>query len=157
MTTRTTMGLRTTQPLGNDNSQDNPCQIVIIRDIINQYPMGYRGGTHDSYGRSLDRRGGSAETENASRYHQKVTARGADTRLQVRGCLASQDSRPGEVYRGSEVYQEEELISVSSVARCELVTIEARHQSAVGSRYLAAILPYGNAFGKSSRVVGGVA
>lgn len=125
--TRTTRGLRTTQPLGNGNLQANPCQTVIIRDIIKQYPTGYEGGTHDSYGRSLDRRGGSAETENASRYHQKVTARGADTRLQVRGCLASQDGRPGEVYRGSEVYQEEELTSVSSVtAHLAPITIGTR-------------------------------
>lgn len=124
-----TKGLRCdAQPLVNTKieRQVSPCQSVIIRDIIEQYPTGYEGGTHDSYGRSTDRRGGSAETENASRYHQEVAARGADTRLQVRGGLASQVSRSGEVYRGSEV-QEEELISVSSVtAHSALITIGTR-------------------------------
>jgi hypothetical protein len=91
------------------------CQSVTIRDIIQRYPTGYRGGTHDPNGRVAYRRGGSTEAENASRYRQETAARGADTRLQVRGCLASQAGRSGEVYRGSEVYQEEELISVSSV------------------------------------------
>lgn len=116
MKTPTKNGLSgSTQPLVIDNSQDSPCQSVTIRDILEQYPTGYRGGTHDSHGRSADRRGGSAETEDASRYHQEAAARGADTRLQARGCVASQVSRPGEIYRGSEV-QEEELISVSSAA-----------------------------------------
>lgn len=99
----------------NKTIEADTCQSVTIYDIINWYPTGYRGGTHDSDGRSIDRRGGSTEAENASRYHQEAAERGAHTRLQVRGGMARQTSRSREVYRGSEVHQEEELISVSSV------------------------------------------
>jgi hypothetical protein len=93
---------------------DNSLLFMISDAIILSYPIN-KGGTNDCNGRSTDRRGGSSETENASRYRCPAAASWQDPCLQVRGIMASQAVGFGAIRRGSEVYQEEELISVSSV------------------------------------------
>jgi hypothetical protein len=93
----------------------NVLQRKTFYDMIQEYPTS-KGGTDDRYGRPLNSRGGGTEAEKTSRYCQATPTRWQDTRLHNRGILAREAARPGAVYRGSEVHQEEELISVSSAA-----------------------------------------
>src|SRR5882762_12026985 len=105
-----------------------PCQIANVNDlqfttsgdILEEYPTGYKGGTHDNYGRATDRRGGGTETENASRHRCPPVANWQDPRLQNRGILAREAKRVGAMDRGTKAHHEG-LISVSSVASmCDL-------------------------------------
>jgi hypothetical protein len=61
------------------NSCDISCTFKMFCDILGLYPMGYRGGTHDSNGRrTFNRRGGGSLTENAPGLCQEALARWKD-------------------------------------------------------------------------------
>lgn len=118
-------------------NSDKHFTFVTIRDIIEGYPS--KGGTYDRNGRVTDRRGGSAETENAPRPHQATATRWTDARLQNRGIMASEAERAGSVGRGQEEQSNEELISVSSVAStCGLLSFSGSQATRGCTCYLVA-------------------
>lgn len=162
MTTRTTRGLRTTQPMEIDTQTRYIalCGLVLTfvkeQSILSEVGcLPTKGGCCDNDG-LLYSRGGVKGTGNIRILDQRDAAQARDARLQV---------WPGLAHRQSRVFGMEEAetepvqaasgkLNSSSVARCDSLTIGTREQTAVSPRYLFVILPYGNGNGK--RVVGGV-
>lgn len=159
MTRHTTMGLRTTQPLGIDNRANGIATCCYLTDLLRSdiitevgcIPA--RGGCCDNDERIFDSQGGGNRTESLRGNGEAHVATWGIAGPQGKQYLAHQRRQVRGVEKSRAGYTGSGKLNSSSVARCELVKIGTPNQSAVGSRYLTAILHASRVSGKGGREV----